>query len=116
MAQEVGEMALFFEILTSALAAFGLICLGWLIYGRLVLPVGERDGSVCILVDAQGEGESLEQTVSALLWLRKTGLWRGAVVIRDGGLTPAGLVLARKLAQRPGVELHTGPDKGCGTV
>ena len=98
-------MTLFIEILTALLAGFGLVCLAWLAFGRLVLPVGTEGIAVRAVVTAAGDGSGLEQTVSALLWLRKTGLWRGVILLADCGLEPEGLKIARRLAEQPGVEL-----------
>ena len=95
-----------FEFLAVLMAAFGLVSLGWLALGALLLP------GVCparMVVDAQGGGEGLEQSVKALLWLRRTGLWRGAVVIDDHGLDERGAALARTLAGQRGV-YFTGDD------
>ena len=89
-----------FQFLAALLAAFGLVSLGWLALGALLLP------GVCparMVVDAQGGGDGLEQTVKALLWLRRTGLWWGEVVIRDRGLDAGGEAVARALARRQGV-------------
>lgn len=64
-----------------------------------------------MVVDAQGDGGGLEQTVKALLWLRRTGLWWGEVVIKDRGLDAGGLALAQALAERQGVVFsQDGPD------
>ena len=97
-------MALFFELVISLLAAFGLVSLGWLAFGRLVLPVGGEETSVRAEVTAEGAGNGLEQTVAALLWLRRTGLWRGSITLTDGGLDEGGRLLACRLAEYPGVE------------
>lgn len=86
-----------FQFLAVLLAAFGLVSLGWLALGALLLP------GVCparMVIEARGGGEGLEQTVKALLWLRRTGLWWGEVVIEDCGLSREGEALARALAQR----------------
>ena len=89
-----------FQFLAALLAAFGLVSLGWLALGALLLP------GVCparMVVDARDSGDGLEQTVKALLWLRRTGLWWGEVVIEDCGLNREGEILARTLAGRNGV-------------
>ena len=41
--------------------------------------------------------------MKAALWLERSGLWRGAVVIEDAGLSEAGAALARALAEETGV-------------
>ncbi len=98
-------MAEVFQFLAALLAAFGLVGLGWLAMGALLLPGG---CPARMVVDAQGDGGGLEQTVKALLWLRRTGLWWGEVVIRDRGLDAGGLALARALAEGPGVRFEDG--------
>lgn len=91
------------------LAAFGLVSLGWLALGALLLP-GRCDAR--LTVSAQGGGEGLEQTVRGLVWLRRTGLWRGEIVIEDCGLDREGLALARALAERHGVSFSgDAPDR-----
>ena len=94
-------MTEFFQCLAVLLAAFGLVSLGWLAVGALLLP------GVCparMIVEAKGGGDGLEQTIKALLWLRRTGLWWGDVVIEDCGLNRDGVALARALAEQSGVE------------
>ncbi len=88
------------QFLAVLLAAFGLVSLGWLAVGALLLP------GVCparMVVEAKGGGDGLEQTVMALLWLRRAGLWWGAVVSEDRGLDCGGAAVARALARRNGV-------------
>ena len=95
-----------FEFLAVLLAAFGLVSLVWLAVGWLLLP------GVCpvrAVIPARADGDGLEQTVKALLWLRRTGLWRGAIVIDDYGLDERGAALARTLAAQRGV-YFTGDD------
>ncbi len=99
----------FIQCIAVFLAAFGLVSLGWLALGLLLLP-----GSCAarMVVCAEGDGGGLEQTVKGLLWLRRSGLWRGEVVIEDCGLDGDGAALARALAEENGV-LFTGdvPDR-----
>ena len=94
----------FLEGLLSLLAAFGLVCLLWLGMGWLLLPLR---CPARVVLEGHGTGEDLEQAVRGLLWLRRTGLWRGTVVIRDEGLDERGLALARTLSLRWGVELSS---------
>ena len=89
-----------FQFLAILLAAFGLVSLGWLTLGALLLP-GRY--AARFTVPARGGGEGLEQTVKGLLWLRRSGLWRGEIVIEDCGLDGDGAALARALAEKSGV-------------
>lgn len=98
----------FLELLLSLLAAFGLMCLLWLGAGWLLFPLR---CPARIVLEAHGHGEELEQAVRGLLWLRRAGLWRGTVVIRDEGLDERGLALARTLSLRWGVELSSSAAK-----
>ena len=99
------ELLQFFAVL---LAAFGLVSLGWLSLGALLLPGGCAGRMV---VDAKGPAEGLEQSVKGLLWLRRSGLWRGEVVIEDCGLDEGGAALAHALAAQNGVRFsESGPD------
>ncbi len=98
------------EVILSLLAVWGLLCLGWLCFGHLLAPAGRE--KVCAVVPGRGDGDGLEQAVTGLLWLRGGGLLRGAVVIADCGLSPAGRALAAALCLRepsvaicPAVEL-----------
>ena len=103
------EMIRFLAIL---LAAFGLVSLCWLVLGALLLP-GRCDAR--LTVSARDGGDGLEQTVRGLLWLRRTGLWRGEIVIEDCGLDGDGLALARALAGRYGVSFSGSAPDGAQT-
>lgn len=88
-------------VLIALLAVIGLACLIWLTYGWLLLP---EACPLSVAVIAAGGGEGVEQTVRALLWLRKNRLWSGTVSIRDAGLNREGLALVLTLARQEGVE------------
>ena len=47
------------ELLVVLLAAFGLVCLAWLVFGKLVLPVGQEGTRTVAQVTAQGSGSGL---------------------------------------------------------
>lgn len=81
----------------ALLAAAGLLSLGWLLFGRLVTPVGDAGGPVYAVVPADGGGEHLEQDVKGLLWLRGGNLARFTIVIADRGLDPEGRAVAAGL-------------------
>lgn len=98
-------MTLVLECAVTLLAVFGLLSLCGLVYSRLVLPVA---GNTLAVIPVSGNGGMLEQNVAGLLWLRKTGLWQGNIIILDRGLDTEGLALAHQLAQRDGVEVHAG--------
>ncbi len=86
------------EIILAFLAVIGLVSLGWLGFGCLLMPTGGTD-TVCLL-PGRGEGETLEQAVTGLVWLRGGGLFGGRLVIVDCGLTEQGRAIARALAHR----------------
>lgn len=90
--------------MTQILAIFsviGMACLVWLGCGWLLLP---GRCPVQAVVSAMGPGDGLEQTVRGLVWMRRAGLWRGVIAIRDDGLSHDGLTLALTLARQDGVE------------
>ena len=93
------------EIVLSLLAVLGLLALGWMLFGRLLAPRSYY-APVFAVIPARGDGESLEQTVKSLLWLRSGDLERYTVVIADAGLSSDGAAVAQRLAQRePGILL-----------
>lgn len=91
-----------FSIL-GVLAAFGLLALCWLLLGRMLLPIPL---ALTVSLTGCGDGESLEHGVKALHWLRRTGLWRGEILIIDGGMSPQGLEVARRLVEDCHAQLH----------
>lgn len=97
-------MNAFSEICGAFLVSVGLLALIGAIWGRLLLP------NLCpatMVVAPQGAAEGLEQTVRALLWLRRAGLWRGNIRVEPKDLTAEGRVLTLRLAERYGLELNT---------
>ena len=96
------------ELLLDALAAgvctAGLAFAAWWLFGRLLRPIPEQGFRV--IIPGRGEGEGLEQTVRAFLWLRGLGLLNCPLVIANVDLTPQGWELALRLTARwPGVVL-----------
>lgn len=72
---------------------------GWWFFGKLLSPT-PRD--VSILIHGQGDGDSLEQSLRRLIWLRSTGLLSCSIVIADEGLSPQGREIAQRLCARWG--------------
>lgn len=98
MTKILGEAAL------ALLAAGGLLMLGWLLFGRLLAPVGGRGAPVYAVVPVHGGGAALERTVDGLLWLQSGDFARFTIVVADFGLDESGLAAAAALARRePGV-------------
>lgn len=87
----------------GGLAAFGLLALCWLLLGRMLLPIPL---SLTVSLTGRGDGKGLEHGVKALHWLRRTGLWRGEIIICDGGMSPRGLEVARLLVEEYQAQLH----------
>lgn len=86
------------EILLSLLAVFGLLCLSWLLFGRLLSPRPgpPRPMPWCLPGGWSRSGTDGEGT----LWLRAGHLERFTLVIADAGLDSEGRRLARLLADR----------------
>jgi len=98
VSQVIGEIAI------ALLAAGGLLMVSWLLFGRLLAPVGEDGMPVYAVVPATGGGEGLEYTVNGLLWLRGGKLAQFTIVVADFGLDARGLAAAETLLRRePGL-------------
>ena len=92
------------EVILSLLAVVGLLSLSWLLLGRILTPAG--NGETVSLVPGKGDGETLEQAVRGLLWLRGGGMLAGDILIVDCGLTSKGRAVAGVLCLwEPGVEI-----------
>lgn len=70
-------------IILIVLAAFGLLCALWAVFGAL-LPGQRGAAMVCICRGAAEE----EQTVRHCAWLRDLGLFRGPLLLVDAGMPP----------------------------
>ncbi len=76
----------------------GGCCTACFLYSYMLRPYAAF-GTLAV-VWGTGSGDGLEQTVSAFLWLRRSGLWSGAILLEDGGLDEEGRQLAEQLAER----------------
>lgn len=99
-------MELFLECFALLLILSGLAALLWLAFGRLLWPVGGPEASLWAVIVARGDGGALEHTVRGLGWLARAGLWRGRVLMVDGGLTAHGAAVAERLAREGRAELR----------
>ena len=77
--------------------------------GRLLRPIPHS--AVYAVIPCRGDGEGMEQTVRALVWLRSLGLLNCPVILMDAGLSPMGRETALRLALRwPDVVLWPAED------
>ena len=90
------------EMLLALALTFGLLAVGWRLFGRITAPAGSG-APVYAVVWAVGDGAGLEQDVNGLLWMAAGKLPRMQVVIVNGGLTPMGSRRAELLSGRPEV-------------
>jgi len=88
------------EAAVALLAAGGLLLICWLLFGRMLIPVGEGNSRIFTVVPARGGGEELEHTVNGLLWLRRGDLARFTIVIADFGLNEDGFAAVEVLRRR----------------
>ena len=86
------------EVLLAAACAAGLGLLAWWLFGRLLRPIPRQ--AMYALLPGRGEGEGLEQSVRAFVWLRGLGLLDCPIVIADVGLSARGRELALRLTMR----------------
>ena len=47
------------EFLLTLLAAVGLLALGWVLFGKLVAPVGGKESPIYAVIPASGGGDGL---------------------------------------------------------
>lgn len=91
-------MELWAELIWAAVGAAALAGVLWRLLGRIMRP-GNLSGAQVVL-SAAGDGENLEGTLRALIWLRSAGLLRCPIVVADCGLSPLGREAALRLALR----------------
>ena len=102
-------MEMIWDTLLAAVCVLGLAFVAWWLFGRLFRPMPGQ--GVRVLIPGRGEGEDLEQTLRAFMWLRGLGLLDCPIIIADLGLTPKGWELALRLTARwPGVVLWPASD------
>ena len=101
-------MAWTLECILTVLSALGLAALGGWLLGRLLCPIPAK--GVRTLVQGVGDGETLEQTVRGLIWLRSLGLFSCSIEIVDGGLSAQGREIAERLSRRwPEISIQNPP-------
>ena len=92
---------MFWKILLCAVAAGLIVVFLWSLKGALLLPVrcGRRT-ALEIRLAVSGAEPRLEETLSALVWLRENGTLRGRIIIDDCGMDGDTRETARLLARR----------------
>jgi len=92
-------MQLWQDGLVALLAAVGLASLMWAAVRTVLYAKPLKRHGVFALIPAQGNGESLEQQVRALEYLRREQGVFGRILLVDCGLTEEGVQLSRLLAK-----------------
>ncbi len=77
-------------ILVSALGAWGLLCVLWVVFGWLL-----GDGREQLIVLCP-EGSHPEQAAARYHWLRSLGLLRGRITLVCAGISPEELAILSK--------------------
>ena len=77
---------MFGEIMLCAVIAGGVICLCWVLFGKLLTP-SPMEGRYVLFARPEDRSK-LEQQLRCCNWVRQTGLMRGkiCVVVRGTGL------------------------------
>lgn len=88
------------ELTLALLAAVGLLCLGWTLFGKLLTPPGKLGAPLCAVVRGEGDGGGLEHTVHSLIWLRGKDLADCPILLVDAGLNEEGRQVAEGLLRR----------------
>lgn len=75
------------DVLVSIAIAIAAFLLIWLLRGIVLTPVPKgKNMSMKLVIDISGEAGELENTVDALVWLRKNGTLDADIVVRDLGM------------------------------
>ena len=92
---------MFWKILLCAVAAGLVVVFLWSLKGTLLLPVrcGRRTARESRR-GVSGAEPRVEETLSALVWLRENGTLRGRIIIDDCGMDGDTRETARLLAKR----------------
>ena len=93
-------MTVLAELILALLAAAGLLFLGWLLFGKMLTPVGGLGAPMYIAIRGEGDGIGLEHTVNTLIWLRGKELAQCPILLLDAGLNEEGRIVAKLLASR----------------
>lgn len=99
-------MTTLLELTMSLLAALGLLYLAWILFGKMLAPVGKPGAPMYIVVRGEGEGAGLEHTVNTLIWMRGKERTQCPLLLVDAGLNEEGRKLATLLLKRwPEIQL-----------
>lgn len=89
------------EAVLALLCALGILSVGWILFGRMVVPSqAGKDTMLFTVLRAEGDAEGLQQTVKSLQWMDGSRLMRARIIIVDAGLSPGGRKVAENLARQ----------------
>lgn len=98
------------EICLAFLCVVGLTGIGMFAFYRWLLPLTAAKEDVITVVRARGDGLVLDQTVRTLLFLQRSRLYRGKIVLLDCGLDSGGRALAQILCSNTDEVLLCDPE------
>ena len=93
-------MTALLELLLALFVALGLLCMGWILFGKMLTPVGKLGAPMYIMIRGEGDGLGLEHTVNTLIWLRGKDLTDCPLLLVDAGLNEEGRAVAALLLNR----------------
>jgi len=88
------------ELTLALLASVGLLCLGWILFDRLLMPAGEECAPLWMVVCGRGKGEELEQTMRLLHRKCVKGKGNTQLILLDLGMDKEGRMRAELLQRR----------------
>lgn len=88
---------LFADISLTILCLSILAIFGWWFFGKMLAPIPK---GVHVVIYGEGDGDNLEQSIRAIIWIQGMGLLACPVVIMGEGLSASGHILASHLVER----------------
>ena len=92
-----------FDVLIAVFAAAVLVLVGFLVYGRLLLPIRGKGCSVSVVIRAEGNCPDLQRVYDGAKWLAARG--ELPIVILDAGMNEDTKKIAQKLEKYESAEI-----------